>query len=103
MELCNKAETGVGPSIAFFNQELRGISALLAEPAIIKVIVKIKIKSAFKLLTKLKMVAKDKSENIPIEKTKANMKNKSPILFKNNALLLAIFASILVYQKFTNK
>ena len=39
----------------------------------------------------------------PIEKTKANIKNKSPILFRNKALILAILASILVYQKFTNK
>jgi hypothetical protein len=103
VELCNKAETGVGPSIASFNQAFNGIKALLAEPAIIKERAKMKTKSPFKLDTKLNIVAKDKSENIPIEKTRANMKNKSPILFKNSALLLALFAAILVYQKLTNK
>jgi hypothetical protein len=85
------------------NQECKGIKALLAAAAPIKQIDKIKIKSGFKCGIILKIVDKDKSENKPIAKTIANIKNKSPILLINKALILAILAAILVYQKLTNK
>lgn len=46
---------------------------------------------------------KDRSENTAIANIKAIIKNISPILFRNKALKLALFAAIRVYQKFTKR
>lgn len=47
MELCNKADTDVGPSIALANHGVNGIKALFAAPANIIHTVNINTKSPF--------------------------------------------------------
>ena len=100
---CYKADTLVGPSIAFVYQVCSPIIADLAAAAPIKQIQKINNRSPFKEDARLNIVPKDKSENIAIEIINPHTREKSPIRFINSAFIAARLASILVNQNPTNK